>query len=447
MISVQNLLQPLNGNKKLLLVLFLLSSVLIQSCSSWKFSQEQLNLEEKYQRHQTENPIVVVPAKDSVQQTVVNLPEKIDSLASIYPFIQKEKYNIAYILPLYLNEIYDEEFKQKRISKLAQEYYMGAKLALEDSVPNLGLNLQVQIFDNYSGSDSSISHILSLIDKDSFDLIVGPFLNTHMDEFSAYSQMHMLPIISPLSIKKGFLENPYFISCRPAKYTHLEKSSQLMTKHFKNYHLLVLASDNTELEYIKEKVMLYSDSTTFKSMHFMVVDHGNWGKAEYLHQLAKDSNLIYIPTHDVVVINSVVTNLIGVIDFDKEEQKNKINVLAPYKWLNKSAVEINMLDKLNSYFTSEPILDFSDSSTIEFVKSYRQAYKTEPNNYAWLGYQGVLLYSQLMVDHGKYIQRALIEKETACDGFTFLRRKAGNGFEKSTIWLFKFEEHKLKRVK
>lgn len=448
MTLVRNLRQQLSGNKKYLFFLFIFSLIICQSCFTRQFSKEQLDLQYEYSRKQKEDSgqTKQFEKPDSVQVITSTDSVITDSLDMIYPVMIKPNYKIAYVLPLYLDEIYDEEFKQKRISKVSQDYFMGARLALEDSVPKLGLNLHVQVYDNFSSYDSTVQSILYLIDNDSFDLIVGPFLSNHMSVFSSYSQEQKIPILSPFCIQEEFLENPYFISYRPTHKTHLEKSAQIIASQFKKYHIMVLSTKKTELDYIKDKLLENSDSTTFKSMNFMVVDESNWRNAEYLKYLAKDSNLLYVPSNNVIVINSIVTNLVGEIDFVDKDQKSKISILAPYAWLKKEAIQISMLDRLNAYFTSDPILDYSDSASIEFVKSYREKFKTEPGTYAWMGYQGVLFYAPLMLQYGRFFQRALVKNESGMDGNTYIQRQEDYGFEESTIWLFRFEEQQLIRL-
>ncbi|MFC2114504.1 hypothetical protein ACFLRI_04070 [Bacteroidota bacterium] len=389
---------------------------------------------------------LIKKGSDSIISKIV-IEEETDTLSLIYPLIYKDVYRIAYILPLYLHEIYQDEFVQNKTSKAAQSYYMGVKMALEDSVVTYGINIDAHVFDNSLNYDSVEHSVLDKVMQDSFDMIVGPFTSEHMNEYNSFSRLSKTPLVSPINIKEEFLLNPYFISCRPTINTLKEKSLELLQSNFKNFNIILLCQNDKEVSVFKEILQKANNSNESKSIHLLVVNHENWEKAGYLSLLQKDSNLVMVLSSDLVVINSVVTNLSGRIDIESEKDDTKITLLAPYSWLNNLAVELVMLENLNTHFLSEPMLDYDDSINIEFIEKYREMYRTEPDNYAWLGYKSTIMYAQMIIKTGKYFQRGLLANHAGNDEFQFICRRNMMGFEKSDIWLFRFEDHKVVRVK
>jgi len=445
MISVQNLRLPLNGNKKPIIFIILLTS--FASCNLIKGQQADINPEVPLKELSTvktntdEHKSIDFKKDNKIKDNdKITTTEKVqDTLSKIYPLEIKNTYKIAYLLPLQLEGVFSSEFKQSTTSKYSQDFYMGAKLALDDSISEMKLNLEVFIYDSYIKDDSTMPKILEDIKAKNIDLIIGPLRSSKMEIFYEYSKEAKIPMISPTAENKDFLaDNPYFISGRPSFYTLSNKISQHIIENFKQYNLIILCENKELLETYKNIFLTSGSIHNFDSFHAMVLNTSNWGSATYLSLLKDTNNIIFAPIENAIVINSLLSYLIRNMEKD-------ITLLAPYEWLNYPALETHMLAQIKSQLYAEPYLDFNDSLNFSFITNYRKKFNTEPNDYSWFGYQYTLMFTDLFSKYGKYIQRGFYAPEESAY-LNFIKTGTNKAYENSDLHFYEVKEYEIRRL-
>lgn len=93
--------------------------------------------------------------------------------------------------------------KDGRLTNMALEYYSGAIIAI-DSAKKLGYNLKVKIIDFESTKTSN--NLPSIVEKNDFskvNAVIGPFINSQVEQAAILLEKYQIPIISPLSSKNG----------------------------------------------------------------------------------------------------------------------------------------------------------------------------------------------------------------------------------------------------
>jgi len=433
MILVQNHQPQLNGNRHFLILVASVTFILFFSCSSKQYALEQAKLESQYYKTRNEN--TQSNPKDSLKEEI----KTSDTISVIYPREIKEKYNIALLLPLMLDNIYDKEFVQRPISIAAQEFYMGALIAIEDT-SGYHLNYSLHIIDNKRSKEYTSEDIIAKLNQREYDLIIGPFLTSNVRVISDYSFNRKIPLISPVAnIDSCLHDNPYFISLKPSKTSYVKYLSHHLKEHHQTQNIIFTAESKEQLDYYLSIVNGILDTSKFNKFNTVILNNSNWRSAPYNQYLGKENNIFVFCIEDEILINSVINSLVSI--------EKEMLVYAPFQWLNFNSVDINYLQRINTCFLADQYIDYDDSSNCNFIHKYREKFNTEPGKYALLGYQTFMYFPQLMKKHGKYFfQEAFINGENKENHHLMIERINSNaGYQNTKIFLLQLKDNELVR--
>lgn len=145
-----------------------------------------------------------------------------------YPIsITKDRYRIDVLLPLYLDEVANDE-KVENTDKLPERvqnslrFYEGIKLAA-DTLTKAGYAVDVYIHDITQAALTPEKLIKNLA-LDSADLIIGAVQSFQLTALANYAQTKKINFVSVLSpADAGIVNNPYFTITQPTLVTHIKK--------------------------------------------------------------------------------------------------------------------------------------------------------------------------------------------------------------------------------
>ena len=149
--------------------------------------------------------ILIIPVtKERLERVEVKkVPDsRVDKATGPLVFEPKAKYKIAMLLPLCFD---GGETQSGRVSQLAAQFYMGAKMAV-DSLEKRGLKAELIIMDTQNDS----THIASILADTSFrsmDLVIGPFYESHLKQLSEYCKENRIRLVCPVAASEEHLEN------------------------------------------------------------------------------------------------------------------------------------------------------------------------------------------------------------------------------------------------
>lgn len=437
MILVQNLRQQLSGSSGRILIFFLLIITFISfyACKARKITKEQENLTYAFDKYKN-----VKDKANHYAEDTSKVMDYDDSLDLLYPVILKEEYTIAYLLPFILQDLPLGLEDQSRISQIAQEFYMGAAMAIEGPCRNLKSDFIIHVFDTENRQNKIKTEIFSKLNDHDIDLIIGPFVADYVKIISSYSNDKHVNVFSPLvNIDTCLKENPYFISPKPSDYIHLEFVSKYIYKHYKDHNVIFIGSDEKKNKQYLNYMKNFIDTSVFLRITDATVNITTWKSAPYMPFLNKEKNVLLIPIDDEILVNSIITNLIA--------EENGITIFAPSAWLNYRSVDIEYLQTLNTHFLIDSYIDYYDPLIIKFIKDYRRKYKTEPSKYSFKGYDYTLFTTRMLSRHGKYFQREkLTDTNYVHTRFDFKNVNNNKGWENTNIQLIKFDNYILKEI-
>ncbi len=189
----------------------------------------------------------------------------------------KEFYDIALVLPFYLDSVYEipdsVEVSYYQESEIAVEFYNGVVLAL-DSLKKLGFKANIHVFDDLNDGlrMKDIAH--DLIMK-SVDLLIGPVFNNNLRIMSQYAKRDSIYLVSPLSPADNITrENPFYIMVNPSVEVHCRKLFDYVVARHQKDNIIILSRPGAEQEYadiFKNLLKQYRQASGNYSVQFIDV--------------------------------------------------------------------------------------------------------------------------------------------------------------------------------
>ncbi|MBA2499468.1 MAG: hypothetical protein H0V30_07060 [Chitinophagaceae bacterium] len=214
---------------------------------------------------------------------------------------------IALFAPLYLDSAFDRSTNYvygKNFPKFLNpglEFYEGAKMAL-DSLSELGLKLEVFVFDTKSNQITITQQINSLI-KEDIGLIIAHASANEIRTFADAALTLKVPFINANLPNDGAVNsNPFFVILNPTLKTQTEGIYKFVQKHYTTKPIVVFRKKGQMEDLIKKYFDDFGDNSSSKQANLKYVDLPvNFTLGHLLPHL--DTN-----THNVVIAGSLDEN-------------------------------------------------------------------------------------------------------------------------------------------
>ena len=183
--------------------------------------------------------IIKIPVKkEKLQKVEIREVKEIEvkKVDSTLLYRKKDEYNIAIILPFFLDK--GQGYSQY-VSDLSTEFYMGAQLAI-DSLSKLGLKAKVYVYDSQNDS-ITIKNVLKKPEFASMDMVIGPLFPDKMGIVAKWCKDKKVKFICPVAANTDILkENQFAYAAIPSDITLIEgAASYLLNRNLKEQLVLV----------------------------------------------------------------------------------------------------------------------------------------------------------------------------------------------------------------
>ncbi len=417
MISAPNRLQPLSGNRWLL-VLFI--ALVVSACSP-KLRPVAVQPRETLPA----NPVAKQPEKEA--KPVKPAAPAVSTISLLLPFGTDHLAPGASYTPVSIKE-----------ADIAIAYYQGFKLAL-DSLSGQGYNYKLQVYD--TRSDKAQSHALGYNQSvRASDLIVGPVFPEDMRTFLNANSSPKQPIVSPLSpAAPSTLHSTQMITMMPPLEYHAWAAAKYIKDNLNPEKIFILRSGySDENEYIipfKKAI----DSLGKKHIQIVTVTitHGQLGAL--LPQLSSaDKNIFVVPATDQHFLTVTLRAL------DSLRGNYPVTVFGHPNWINFTFLKADLLQRLDTHITSSDRIDYKAPNIIAFMRVYRETYHTDATEFAIKGFdEGMYLGKQLAAGNIKNLAQA--EFSGLHNDFKF-EKKPGLGLMNTHVSVYKYTNFDLKKV-
>ncbi len=412
MISVQNRLLQLSGNKRFLVLGI---ALLVAACSP-----------------------KVQPVRQPVKptETPVTKPEP----AKPVPARQT---SIAMLLPFGLDNLNPGgHFTNAALTQanIALDYYQGFKLAL-DSLTSLGYNYKLQVFD--TKGQTAQSHALGYNPQvRSSDFIVGPIFPDDLKAFTSVLAGQRKLILSPLSpAAPATINNPNLITATPPLEYHAWTAAKYVQNRIAPKKVFILRSGySEENDYIIPfKNTIDSLSKGRVPVVQTTVVRGNL-QAIIPQFLPGGPNVIVMPSTNQAFLTVTMRTL------DSLAKKYPIVLIGHPNWEKFSFLKADLLQRLKTHITLADKIDYKQTATANFMRTYRKVYHNEAGEYAVKGFDEGMYFGKILGQNkGEIKNLTTTGFEGLHNDFRFIN-KPGLGYINTHVSVMDYRNYQLRKV-
>lgn len=417
-----------------------------------------------------------------IEEKTADVPLLIDNECAGTPHTDR-LFKIALMIPFELQEADSLDKEQFMITNQTFfkpfrfiQFYEGALLAI-DSMVNQGMNIQVLVYD-VDKQLAKTAKVLKDPELKTVDMIIGPFYTNSFNQVALFAGNFNIPVVNPLTYRdevvtdyKSVIKvNPTIRSQEPliTNYIHdFERESKVFlisqTSYLdadivtslknniintipdkikvSNSELIKLSydvamrdtlytTDSTPPPFVFENMEVYPEilleTTTFDSTTIL----NNLIKINYsidsLHPFLENASPIR--NNFVVLYGTQKSFILDVLNKLNETRDTfNVSLLGIPTWeriSNLSNIKMNNL-KL-SYFSSS-YTDYNDENIQDFVYTFRNSFGTEPERYAFTGFDVTYYFLSAMFQLGDSFYDCLEQYPMELTRGTLNFRKVSNG--------------------
>lgn len=417
-----------------------------------------------------------------------------------------ERYKVALLIPLYLNEVGDIDISPESVVKARKarplsflQFYEGFMIAIDSLTKYYGLNLDLTVID-VTENLGTAQNAVKQLEKNPADLIVGPFFSKSFGVVQEYAKNHKTLIVNPLSTRGNIIEgNPYVIKLKPNAAGQLSQLASLVNRNYADSNVSIICqgsiSENStayldEMERLlnlainSEVVLTNDDFLRYAQEESRRKEMGNRlpSTIEVEGQIYATKDLKNGVLGNVRVENSVgryVYGSDGLNAFNKNlsevrnnlviaygndnvfatQMLNKLNknaethpitLVAMPDWSGLDKLLVDNLLKMNAIYFSEDFVDYNSNEAKRFIFQFRNKYTCEPTDYAFCGFDVAWYFMNAFMRFGHEPKDCLLnfEMPLLSNSFSFVKNASENGLENYqwSIYQFENENVELKRI-
>jgi LysM repeat protein len=355
--------------------------------------------------------------------------------------ILKNHYNVALMIPLYTEQISEQDLTNGRIplnhpSFEFIQFYEGIMIAF-DSVKKAGVNITLHVFDVCQDKAKVLKAVNSK-DFNKMDLIIGPFFAEPIKSVVYYAERNNIAMVSPLYSNLDQLNfSKNLIQITPSLQYQLSYLADYVSLTFPEHNIVVVHSDQQQVmptinkftrqlnasinrrQFIIDSINLakvdpYFHSNTYvgeKTTKFylfndsLVSAHDSAANREdsvlgnYLNrQIIREFSIVRDTIGALILeLDSTKKNLVVALVSGEVHVSNVLRQLHNYKdtfditvvgipqWRNLESVDLDYMNSLKVHLFATDYIDYSETNIQDFVKVFRDTYYTEPQRDAFLG--------------------------------------------------------------
>ena len=359
----------------------------------------------------------------------------------------KAEYNIAFFLPFHAAEASaldvekivkgDEQLPNK--STIALPFYEGALLAI-DSLKKKNIKAKLFVYDVDDHDSLNIVTLLKKPELKEMDLMIGPLYGSSFMPVAKFAKEHHIPIVSPFTqINKILFDNLYVCKVLPSTAMQIELMANYAIDSFRTQNIILLNNNNPkEVTFYNAFKKAGNKALKKVAVNDTIRETKSLGAIESLLNVAK-TNVIVLPSNNQSYVTEFLSKLYKMPD------KYKIVVFGLQSWLNYDNLDFEYLNKLSVHLPANSYIDYHNAVTQDFVRTYRNTYKTEPESYAFQGYDITCYFLSLLQKYGSgFLNNIVDDKANGLQvDFNFTQYPMESGFENKFVYILKYQDYKL----
>ena len=365
-------------------------------------------------------------------------------------------YNIALMIPFYLDNIYqidpdNPNIKEKDAGDYTSftfvQYYEGILMAV-DSLKKIGFSARIYVYD----VDDDTAATLKMLENPELQkvhLIIGPFFENSLNVVARFAKKYNIKVVDPVSADDDILKgNPNVFNAFPSVNMQLKQLAAFIVERYPGSQVVVVHNNReNEKKYLTvfETALNNELKKTGKIENsFKEVAYNTTGVAGITQSFSNiDTNIVVTLTNGEIFVTNYVSRINNIYD------KHKIIIFGLSSWRNFDNIETEYMQNIHLHLFSSSFVDYMDNNVKSFILKYRDQYMTEPDKYAFQGFDIAMFFFKALNDYGINFDKCMDKTGNAYlqSNYKFVRTGENDGFENSFLNIFRYEDYKFVDVR
>ena len=358
-----------------------------------------------------------------------------------------DTYHLALLLPFLTNQADGNTVPEK--SRLALQFYTGAKIALQELSETEGVNLVVDVYDTQI-NDADFLQLLSNNRLPKADVFIGPVRNSHITAMAEWTKKNHKILISPESPSSELTAgNPDFIQTNPSLRAHCEAITRFVRqKHRTDAVTLVCKEKEADRLPYFQNANAATGGGRFAEL--TVPDAtANFDKIDLKPYLKAGRTAVFIlPTwasQDFVMA--------FLLKLRTTKGAANVEVYGMPQWVSFDAIEPEYLSALNVHISDASYIDYTSPEVKAFQQKFYEATGTIPSDDGFNGYDVAMFTGKMLRRYGlSFPERLSAENFTGLQSNFHMSRIFSNGavddgynqpdyLENTSVHILKFDKY------
>ncbi len=302
-------------------------------------------------------------------------------------------YQVAYLLPFLVNQVEGNSVPEK--SRLAVQFYAGAKIALEEISKEFNINLVVDVYDTQV-NDADFQKLLLDRKLEKAQVFIGPIRSSHVSTFAEWGKIRRKIMISPETPNSELTaSNPGFIQTNPSLRAHCEAITRHVKKTSQPDAVTIVCKEKEV-----DRIRYFQDANTVmgngKFNELRISDANNTFSGIDLKKFIKAGRTsVFILPHwaNQDFVNSFLRTL------KSAKGNNRVEVYGMPQWKGFESIETEFLTALNVKIAAATYIDYNDPKVKAFQQKFYDATGTIPDEDGINGYDVTLFMGRMLAYH------------------------------------------------
>lgn len=390
----------------------------------------------------------------SIQQTT-QTTQTTAQPAVIKDRVNKSSIVVSLLVPLYLDKLseisttkFDLEQRGKKSYKQFDfvQFYEGVQLGLEH-LEQQGYNVKLNVVDVPENNAACVSAAWNSHTVAQSDFVVALLPKEAFAKAAELAKQDHLFIVNPMAERSEIVQdNPYVFKCMPSDNARITSVVRYVQKNYANAQIFLIHSDaSAEKPILNEFVNQFSQQ---KDLKYTVVDWNKLGK-KFSSTLNAQPNSVVISLYNSdksrnrIFINTLLNQLSAL-------KNRNLTLITLDDWTTLyNDADFVKLQHAN-YHTFMNSWDYGNGAHSDFLKTFRDRYKTEPiSAYAGMGNDIIIYFITGIQQKGMDFWKRpnLVMPNGMLYPMSFSQQDEGQGFENKTALLFRMMDFKFVDVR
>jgi ABC-type branched-subunit amino acid transport system substrate-binding protein len=323
------------------------------------------------------------------------------------------------------------------------QYYEGILMAV-DSLKKIGFSAKIYVYDVDDDTAATLK-MLENTELPKMHLIIGPFFENSLKVVARFAKKYNIKVVDPVSADDSILKgNPNVFNAFPSVNMQLKQLAAFIVERYSGYPIVIVHNNReNEKNYLtvfetalnNELKKTGKIENSFKEVVYNT--DGVSGITRYFSNT--DTNIVVTLTNGEIFVTNYVSKINDIHD------KYKMIIFGLSSWRNFDNIETEYMQNIHLHLFSSSFVDYMDNNVKNFILKYRDQYKTEPNEYAFQGFDIAMFFFKTLNDYGINFEKCMDKTANAYlqSNYKFVRTCGKDGFENSFLNIFRYEDYKF----